>query len=98
LRNAGAWSAVVDRANVLLSASLDEAKRLEPLRSRCLLNIDVGMLTNDSGRHTVVLRSPVTEAGGTVTLKVWSWAGIRDVRISKARFEDAYYGANVAFL
>ena len=97
LRNAGAWSAVVDRANVLLSASLDEAKLLDPLRSRCLLNIDVGMLTSDSGRHTVVLRSLVTESGGMVTLKVWSWAGLTDVRISKAKFEDTYYGPNVAF-
>jgi peptidoglycan hydrolase-like protein with peptidoglycan-binding domain len=98
LRNAGAWSAVVDDANVILTASVDQAKLLEPHRSRCLLNIDVGMLVSDSGRHTVVLRSPVTESGGTVTLKVWSWAGIRDVSIPRAKFERTYYGANVAFL
>ena len=98
LRNAGAWTSVVDDANVVLTASLNQAKLLEPLRSRCLLNIDVGMLVNDSGRHTVVLRSPVTESGGTVTLKVWSWAGLRNVSIPKDKFESTYYGANVAFL
>ena len=97
LRNAGAWVSVVDLSNVLLTASLDEAKRLEPIRSRCLLNIDVGMLVNDTGRHTVVLRSPITETGGFVTLKVWSWAGLRDVNITKQKFEDTYFGANVAF-
>jgi peptidoglycan hydrolase-like protein with peptidoglycan-binding domain len=71
LRNAGAWISVVDDANVLLSASVEEAKRLDPTRSRCLLNIDVGMLVPDSGRHTVVLRSPIRqEADGFVTLRV----------------------------
>jgi hypothetical protein len=30
-------------------------------------------------------------------LRVWSWAGLRDVRITTAQFEDTYYGANVAF-
>jgi peptidoglycan hydrolase-like protein with peptidoglycan-binding domain len=99
LRNAGAWGAVVDGSNVLLTASLEEAKRLEPVRSRCLLNIDVGMLQSDTGRHTVVLRSPIIETGdGFVTLKVWTWAGLRDVRVTKKKFEDTYYGANVAFL
>lgn len=98
LRNAGAWSSVVDDANVMLTASLDEARRLDPARSRCLLNIDVGMLVNDSGRHTVVLRSPVTQgADGMVALKVWSWAGIRSVSITRERFEDTYYGANIAY-
>jgi hypothetical protein len=98
LRNAGAWISVVDDANVLLSASVEEAKRLDPTRSRCLLNIDVGMLLPDSGRHTVVLRSPITQgADGFVTLRVWSWAGLRDVRITTEKFEDTYYGANVAF-
>jgi hypothetical protein len=98
LRDAGAWISVVDLANVLLSASLDEAKQLDPSRSRCLLNIDVGMLVNDSGRHTVVLRSPVTQGpDGNVHLKVWSWAGLRDVNVTKDKFEDTYFGANVAF-
>lgn len=98
LRNAGAWMSVVDTSNVLLTASLQQAKLLEPIRSRCLLNIDVGMLNNDTGRHTVVLRSPITETNdGFVTLKVWSWAGLRDVRVTKAKFEDTYFGANVAF-
>jgi peptidoglycan hydrolase-like protein with peptidoglycan-binding domain len=99
LRNAGAWVAVVDLSNVLLSASLEEATHLEPIRSRCLLNIDVGMLLTDTGRHTVVLRSPITQTGdGFVTFKVWSWAGLRDVRVTKEKFEDTYFGANVAFL
>jgi hypothetical protein len=98
LRNAGAWVSVVDVSNVLLTASLQEAERLEPIRSRCLLNIDVGMLLNDTGRHTVVLRSPIAQTGdGFVTLKVWSWAGLRDVRVPKEKFEDTYFGANVAF-
>jgi hypothetical protein len=98
LRNAGTWVSVVDLSNVILSASLAEAKRLEPIRSRCLLNIDVGMLINDSGRHTVVLRSPIAQgADDFVTLKVWSWAGLRDVKITKEKFEDTYFGANVAF-
>jgi peptidoglycan hydrolase-like protein with peptidoglycan-binding domain len=98
LRNAGAWVSVVDASNSLLTASLQEAELLEPLRSRCLLNIDVGMLLNDIGLHTVVLRSPITETNdGFVTLKVWSWAGLRDVRVTKAQFEDTYYGANIAF-
>jgi peptidoglycan hydrolase-like protein with peptidoglycan-binding domain len=98
LRNAGAWISVVDAANVLLTASIDEAKLLDPTRSRCLLNIDVGMLVTDSGRHTAVLRSPITQgADGFVTLRVWSWAGLRDVRVTTAQFEDTYYGANVAF-
>lgn len=98
LRNAGAWLSVVDASNVLLTASLQQAKLLEPIRSRCLLNIDVGVLLNDTGRHTVVLRSPITETNdGFVTLKVWSWAGLRDVRVTKAKFEDTYFGANVAF-
>jgi peptidoglycan hydrolase-like protein with peptidoglycan-binding domain len=98
LRNAGAWVSVVDDTNVLLSASVEEAKHLDPTRSRSFLNIDVGMLNKDSGRHTVVLRSPISEAAdGTVTLKVWSWAGLRDVRIPKEKFKDTYYGANVAF-
>jgi peptidoglycan hydrolase-like protein with peptidoglycan-binding domain len=98
LRNAGAWVSVIDLSNVLLTASLEEAKLLEPIRSRCLLNIDVGMLMNDTGRHTVVLRSPIAQgADGFVTLKVWSWAGLRDVRITKEKFEDTYFGANVAF-
>lgn len=99
LRNAGAWVAVVEDANVMLTASLAEARRLDPARSRCLLNIDVGMLTDDSGRHTVVLRSPVSlGSDGFVSLKVWSWAGVRDVRIPTTRFENTYFGANVAFL
>ena len=97
LRNAGAWLSVVDLSNVLLTASVDQAKLLDPSRSRCLLNIDVGLLVNDSGRHTVVLRSPIAEGGGFVTLKVWSWAGLRDVRVTKEKFEDTYFGANVAF-
>jgi len=99
LRNAGAWNAVVDEANVLLSASADEAAQLDPARSRCLLNIDAAMLQPDAGRHTVVLRSPVVQgANGLVSLRVWSWAGLRDVSISKDKFEKTYYGANVAFL
>jgi peptidoglycan hydrolase-like protein with peptidoglycan-binding domain len=99
LRHASAWTSVVDLSNVLLSASVAEAMNLEPGRSRCLLNIDVGMLMNDSGRHTVVLRSPVTQTrDGFVTLKVWSWAGLRDVRVTRAKFEDTYFGANVAFI
>lgn len=94
LRNAGAWSSVVDA-----SASLDEAKQLNPAVSRCLLNIHVGMLVNESGRHTVVLRSPITETNdGFVTLRVWTWAGVRDVIVTKAKFEDTYFGAHVAFL
>ncbi len=99
LRNASAWVSVVDVSNVRLTASLEEAKRLEPIRSRCLLNIDVGMLLNDTGRHTVVLRSPIVQAAdGFVTLKVWSWAGLRDLRVTKEKFEDTYFGANVAFV
>jgi len=98
LRNADAWVSVVDASNDLLTASLQQAELLEPIRSRCLLNIDVGMLNNDTGRHTVVLRSPITETNdGFVTIKVWSWAGLRDVRVTKAKFEDTYFGANVAF-
>jgi peptidoglycan hydrolase-like protein with peptidoglycan-binding domain len=99
LRNAGAWSLVVDEANLRLTASLAQAKQLDPASSRCLLNIDVGMLRDDSGRHTVVLRSPITETNdGSVTLKVWTWAGVRDVRVTKAKFEDTYFGANIASL
>jgi peptidoglycan hydrolase-like protein with peptidoglycan-binding domain len=97
LRNAGAWTSVVDASNVLLTASLQEALALDPSRSRCLLNIDVGMLLSDTGRHTVVLRSSVTAADGSVTLKVWSWAGLRNVTVTQQKFEDTYYGANVAF-
>jgi peptidoglycan hydrolase-like protein with peptidoglycan-binding domain len=97
LRNAGAWVSVVDLSNVLLTASLEEAKRLEPLRSRCILTIDAEML-NGPGRHIVVLRSPIAETGdGFVTLRVWSWAGLRDVKVTKEKFEDTYFGANVAF-
>ncbi|MBX3331910.1 MAG: hypothetical protein KF722_16005 [Nitrospira sp.] len=100
LRNAGAWGGGVIRvSNDLLTATLEEAKRLEPIRSRCLLEIDVGMLNNSTGGHTVVLRSPITQTpDGVVTLKVWSWAGLRDVRVTKEKFEDTYHGANVAFL
>jgi hypothetical protein len=55
------------------------------------------MLVPDSGRHTVVLRSPITQGtDGFVRLRVWSWAGLRDVRIPKRKFEETYYGANVA--
>jgi hypothetical protein len=98
LRNAGAWVSVVEQTNLLLTASVDQAKLLEPIRSRCLLNIDIGMLINDSGRHTVVLRSPITDTGdGFVTLKVWSWAGIRDLKKTKTQFEETYFGANIAF-
>ena len=99
LRAAGAWTSVVDLSNTLLSASADQAILLNPATSRCLLNIDVGMLVNDSGRHTVVLRSPVTTTvdGHVVMLKVWSWAGIRDVTIARSKFESTYFGANVAF-
>lgn len=98
LRNAGAWVSVVDASNALLTASLEQAKQLDPTRSRCLLNIDVKMLRNDTDRHTVVLRSPIIETNdGFVTLKVWSWGGLQDVRVLKAKFEDTYYGANVAF-
>jgi hypothetical protein len=61
----------VEAANVLLTASIDQARQLDSFRSRCLLNIGVGMLHNDSGRHTVVLRSPITETpDGFVSLKV----------------------------
>ena len=56
------------------------------------------MLLSDTGRHSVVLRSPIAQtADGFVTLKVWSWAGLRDVRVTTAKFEDTYFGANVAF-
>jgi len=100
LRNAGAWTAVVEDANVLLTASLDQAKQLNPLTSRCLLNIDVAMLMNDTGRHTVVLRSPMSQTadGRVLTFKVWTWAGIREVNVARSKFESNYYGANVAFI
>ena len=100
LRNAGAWTAVVEDANVLLTASLDQAKLLNPLTSRCLLNIDVAMLMNDTGRHTVVLRSPISQTadGRVLTFKVWTWAGIREVNVARSKFESNYYGANVAFI
>jgi hypothetical protein len=34
---------------------------------------------------------------GFVTLKVWTWAGVQDVRVARDRFEDTYFGAHVAF-
>lgn len=100
LRNASAWNAVTEDTSLLLSASVAEAMRLEPQRSRCLLNIDVAMLMNDSGRHTAVLRSPITQTadGHVLTFKLWTWAGIMDVNVARAKFESNYYGANVAFL
>jgi hypothetical protein len=98
LRSAGAWASVVDLDDVRLTASVVEAQRLDPSTSRCLLNIDVGMLLNDTGRHTVVLRSPIVQTGLFVTLKLWTWAGIRDVNVTKHKFENTYFGANVAVI
>ena len=100
LRNAGAWNAVVEDTNLLLTASVDQAMKLQPLTSRCLLNIDVAMLVNDTGRHTVVLRSPITQTadGRVISLKVWSWAGILDVTVARSKFDNNYFGANIAFI
>lgn len=98
LRSAGAWSGVVDESNEMTRSSLEHAKKLEPDRSRCILDIDLDML-NKSGRHSAVLRSPVLEASsGQIEFRLWTWAGICPVSITKEKFEKNYYGATKAFL
>ena len=99
MSSADAWTAVVDEENTVFHASLDHAKGLDPSRSRCVLAIDVAMLTKATGGHSVVLRSPVTEAAdGSVNLSVWTWAGVRGVNVPKPKFERTYFGAVIGFI
>jgi hypothetical protein len=99
MSSSGAWARVVNEENMVLHASLDHAKGLDPSRSRCLLTINVAMLVKDTGAHSVVLRSPVTQAvDGSVDLRVWTWGGVRAVHVSKSDFERWYFGAVIGFL
>lgn len=99
MSSAAAWTAVVNEENTLFPASLDHAKGLDPTRSRCVLAIDVALLTKDTGGHSVVLRSPVTEsADGSVNMRLWTWAGVRAVTASKSKFEKCYFGAVIGFV
>lgn len=99
MADSAAWSAVVADENAFFDKDLAHAQSLDPAKSRCVLNIDVALLNDSEGRHTVVLRSPVTQSGdGRVHLKVWTWARVEDIDVTQEKFEDNYYGACTAQL
>ena len=84
----------------LLQSLVTSALSLNPLTSRCILNIDVSMINNDVGRHSVVLRSPIslTAGGQIIEFKIWTWTGVQNISVPKARFVNNYYGAHVAVI
>lgn len=90
---------MVNEEYTVFHAPLDHGKGLDPFRARCVLAIDVAMLTKDTGGHSVLLRSPVTEAAdSSVNLRVWTWAELRAVNVPKPKFEQTYFGAVIGFI
>jgi len=95
MRAAGAWLAVVNEESAILGTDLSQALALDVARTRCILTIDVSMIRPaSSGRHSVVLRAPVTEAAdGSIDFKVWTFARVEPVHVTRQVFDSTYFGS-----
>jgi len=99
MRAAGAWLSVVNEESAILGSDLSQAQALDLTRTRSILTIDVSMIRpGSSGRHSVVLRAPVTEAAdGSIDFTVWTFARTEKVHVTRQVFDSTYFGSCNAF-
>ena len=105
LRATGLFSQVDNDTAPILGEDLDHAKGLNPTANRrVIMFIDTNMISSTrkkgKSKHFIALRSRVTQlASNDIDFEYWTWGDPPEhvkQPLTKARFEDTYYGAITA--